>query len=125
MFLVVIGCARGFLQLADKHKGNTSMLYPCLYVVAVVIRSTHLNNTLLDNKGSAGFNGGSIYMGLSKNEGLEALYRRDVGPWAKHTPKHTPNHTLKHTSEAHPKHTPKIYHVASILGSCQLPCIAV
>ena len=48
-----------------------------------------------------------IYRGLSKNEGLEALYRRDVGPWAKHTPKHTPNHTLKHTCEAYPKHTPK------------------
>ena len=29
---------RGFLQLADKqHKGNTSMLYPYLYVVFVVI----------------------------------------------------------------------------------------
>ena len=31
---------RGLIQLADKHKGNTSMLYPYLYVVFVVISST-------------------------------------------------------------------------------------
>ena len=52
---------RGFLQLADKHIGNTSMLYPYLYVVFVVVSSTQLNNTLhdyLDNKGSAGFKEG-------------------------------------------------------------------
>ena len=39
---------RVFFQLADKHKGKTSMLYPYLYDVSVVTRSTHLSNTLHD-----------------------------------------------------------------------------
>ena len=52
-------------------------------------------------------------MGLSKNEGLEALYRRDVGPWAKPTP----NHTLKHTSEAYLRSIPEAY--PKILPRCK------